>query len=61
MLDFAAKLTRTPWDLTEADVEELRKVGLSDGEILDLVLVISYCAFVNRIASGLGVELEPGS
>ncbi len=61
MLDFAVRLTRSPWDMAEADVEGLRKVGLSDRAILDVVLVTSYFAFVNRIASGLGVELEPGS
>ncbi len=61
MLDFAANLTRSPWDAAEADVEGLRRMGLSDRAILDLVLVISYFAFVNRIADGLGVELEPAT
>lgn len=61
MLDFAVRLNRSPWDMAEADVEGLRKVGFSDRAILDAVLVTSYFAFVNRIASGLGVELEPGS
>jgi alkylhydroperoxidase family enzyme len=30
MLDYAAKLTRTPADMGKADVERLRDVGLSD-------------------------------
>jgi alkylhydroperoxidase family enzyme len=40
------------------DIELLQKAGWSDRAILDLALVISYFAFVNRIAEGLGVELE---
>jgi uncharacterized peroxidase-related enzyme len=60
MLDFAARLTRSPWEAAEADVLGLRRMGLSDRAILDLVLVISYFAFVNRVADGLGVELEAG-
>jgi alkylhydroperoxidase family enzyme len=46
--------------MTEADLEPLRQHGLDDRAILDLALVVAYFAFVNRIAHGLGVELEPG-
>ena len=42
----------------EADVERLREAGLGDADILHLVEVVGYYAFVNRIADGLGVELE---
>jgi uncharacterized peroxidase-related enzyme len=58
LLDFAVKLTREPAARTKLDVELLQKAGWSDRAILDLTLVISYFAFVNRIAEGLGVELE---
>ena len=34
-------------------------VGLSDRAILELNLVVSYFAYANRIADGLGVQLEP--
>jgi uncharacterized peroxidase-related enzyme len=59
LLDFVVKLTRKPSNRTEKDVELLRKAGWSDGGILDATLVISYFAFVNRVADGLGVSLEP--
>ncbi len=45
--------------MVESDLDGLRKVGLSDRDILDLNLVVSYFAFVNRLADGLGVSLEP--
>ncbi len=41
------------------DVEELRAVGFSDRDILDIVEVAAYYAYANRIADGLGIEVEP--
>jgi len=51
----ADKLTSAPSAMTEVDLGELRAVGLSDSDILDLTLIVSYFNFVNRIALGLGV------
>ena len=59
MLDYALKLTRTPGDITVRDVEELRAAGFDDRGIHDVCAITAYFAFVNRIADGLGVELEP--
>jgi uncharacterized peroxidase-related enzyme len=58
LLDYAAKLTREPWNMRREDVEALRAAGFSDSAILDANLVTGYYAFVNRLADGLGVELE---
>lgn len=51
----AEKLTDVPGAMTESDLGELRAVGLSDRDILDLTLITAYFNFVNRIALGLGV------
>ncbi len=59
MLHYAVKLTHTPGEMVEADVVSLRDVGFSDRDILDIVEVTSYYAYVNRIADGLGVPIEP--
>ncbi len=58
MLDYTYKLTLTPWEMTEADVQTLRDQGFSDRAILDINQVTAYYAYVNRIADGLGVPLE---
>ena len=58
MLDYAVKLTRAPGDMTEADVNLLRVQGFDDRAIHDICAITAYYAFVNRIADGLGVELE---
>ena len=58
MLDYAVKLTRKPWAMVEHDVVTLREAGWSDAAILDVNLVTGYYAFANRLADGLGVQLE---
>ncbi len=57
MIDYATKLTRTPQAMSRADVESLRTAGLDDRAILDLAQCIGYFCYVNRIVTGLGVEL----
>lgn len=59
MLDYALKLTREPWAITAEDVEGLRGHGFDDRAVHDLCHVASYYNYVNRMADGLGVELEP--
>lgn len=56
---YAEKLTLRPLEIEEADVETLRQAGLDDGQILDAAQVAAYFNFVNRLALGLGVEMEP--
>lgn len=58
MLEYAAKLTLESWNMNKSDVEKLRESGFSDAAILDVCQVAGYYAFVNRLADGLGVELE---
>ena len=58
MLTFAVKLTKTPGAMEDADVDALRSAGFSDRDILDIVEVVGYYAYANRIADGLGIELE---
>ena len=58
MLNYTAKLTVRPADIFKRDIEELRKVGFKDRSILDINQIVAYYAFVNRIADGLGVDLE---
>jgi len=54
----AEKLTSAPGAMTEIDLGELRAVGLSDDDILDITLIVGYFNFVNRIALGLGVNFN---
>lgn len=58
IVEYSLKITKTPSKMTKDDVETLRKVGLTDEAILNVVMVNGYFAFVNRMADGLGIELE---
>jgi len=58
ILRYALVLTRDPASVTEADVATLRAAGLSDTDVLQVAEVTAYYAYVNRIADGLGVEVE---
>lgn len=56
---YAERLTRTPGEMRESDVQELRACGFSDREIHDAVQVIAFFNYINRIADAIHVDLEP--
>ncbi len=58
LLRYALKLSRTPEAMNRQDVEDLRKAGWDDRAIHDACQAVSYFHYVNRVADGLGVELE---
>lgn len=58
MLRYARQLTRDPASVGSEDVDRLRAQGFDDRGVLDICQVVSYFNYVNRLADGLGVELE---
>ncbi len=58
MIDYVLKLTRTPGDMTSDDVAALRAAGFDDAGALDICQVGAYYNYVNRLADGMGVEME---
>tara|TARA_B100000427_G_scaffold161181_1_gene134052 strand:+ start:169 stop:390 length:222 start_codon:yes stop_codon:yes gene_type:complete len=58
MLTFSVKLTNEPRNMEITDIKKLHEVGFSDRDILDIVEVTAYYAYVNRLADGLGVAIE---
>ena len=57
MLEFAEKLTLTPSNMREQDVQRLREAGWADRDILDMVHVCAYFNFRVRVVDGLGLEV----
>src|SRR5499426_4196300 len=51
MLDFAVKLTASPWSVEEADRDRLRRVGFTDRDIWDISAVSGFFNMSNRVAS----------
>lgn len=58
MLMYVEKLTKESYRITKNDIEKLRKAKFSDREIFDINQITAYFNYVNRIAHGLGVEIE---
>jgi uncharacterized peroxidase-related enzyme len=59
LVDFAIRLTESLQMIEQTDIERLRAWGFSDRAIHDAAAIIAYLNFVNRMASALGVGLEP--
>ena len=55
---YAEKLTRTPAEMTAADLDKLRSFGLTDAAIHVVIQVASYFNYINRIADAIHVDLE---
>ena len=60
ILNYAAKLTKEPASISGNDVSDFRAKHpeLTDHMLHDIVQVVSYFNYVNRLADGLGIELE---
>ena len=55
---YANQLTLDLHSITENDINQLRNVGFTDGEILEINQVTSYFNYVNRSVVGLGVTTK---
>ncbi len=51
ILDFAWKMTTTPWLIEDADREVLRRAGLNEADIFDLAETVAFFNLSNRMAS----------
>lgn len=56
LMDLAAKVARDASSVTENDIDAVRRVGLADEEILDVVLTASARAFFTKALDGTGTS-----
>jgi alkylhydroperoxidase family enzyme len=56
IMAFAEQVVVDATAITEADVEQLRAFGLSDGEICDVVLAATIRCFFSKTLDALGVQ-----
>ena len=47
-----------PGEITQLDYKELQQNNFDDKAISEIVQVISYFNYINRVADGLGLEPE---
>ena len=54
MMEFAQKIVRSANEMTQADVDALRALGLEDIEILDITLTATMRSFASKTFDALG-------
>ena len=67
VMDFAEKIVDDATSIEQSDIDRLRSAGLSDADILDVVLAAAARCFFSKTLDALGVEpdakyteLDPG-
>jgi uncharacterized peroxidase-related enzyme len=58
VMDFATHVARDASTISAADVQRLRDHGLSDPEIVDVVLAVAARAFFTKVLDALGVQAD---
>jgi uncharacterized peroxidase-related enzyme len=58
IMDFAEKIARSANEMTQADVDALRALGLEDVEILDITLTATMRCFASKTFNALGAESD---
>jgi uncharacterized peroxidase-related enzyme len=58
VMDLAEKVAGDATSITESDIERLRELGLSDDEILDVVLAAAARCFFSKTLDALGVHAD---
>lgn len=56
---FAAKVAQDAASVEQSDVDGLRAVGFSDGDVADIVFAVAARSFFTRVLDGLGAQLDP--
>lgn len=56
LLDYAAKLSRAPGEMSGEDLDVLRAEGWTDPQIVATVHVTAFFAYMNRVAEAFGVS-----
>ncbi len=59
--DFSVKLSACPPAAGAAEMQALRDAGLSDAEVLDLVLSVAVFGWANRLMHTLGEPIRPAA
>jgi uncharacterized peroxidase-related enzyme len=58
IVNFGLKVAKKPQEVTSADYDVLREQGMSDGEILEIVMMAGYAVMVDALADALGIQLD---
>ena len=58
IVKFALKCSRNPQSVTESDYEQLRKHGLGNSEIVELIAMSAFAVYANIIADATAMNSD---
>ena len=58
VIELADKVALDASSVTQADVDRLRSFGLSDADVVDVVLAAAVRCFFSKVLDGLGVQAD---
>jgi uncharacterized peroxidase-related enzyme len=58
VMDFAAKVARDATSVTQADIDELRELGLSDEDIFQVILAVGVRCYFSTVLDAAGVQAD---
>jgi uncharacterized peroxidase-related enzyme len=58
VMDLADKIVRDASSVTQADIDQLRSLGLSDQDVFDVVSAAAARCFFSKLLDGLGVQAD---
>lgn len=58
IIEFALKVAKDPQGLVKADYDKVRDQGVSDEEIIEIIVVSAMSVFVDTLADALQIEVE---
>ncbi len=59
LLEFAEKVSLTPYKVVDEDLNQLRQTGLNDEDIFLATHIIGMFNYLVRLADVFGLEVEP--
>ena len=58
IIDFALKVAKHPQELVKADYDKVRDQGVTDGEIVEIIVVAGRAVYADIVADALQVEVD---
>ena len=59
IIQFAVKCATDPAGLTDADYDSLREHGIPDQELMEIIGMAAFAAYVNILADAIKIEIDP--
>jgi uncharacterized peroxidase-related enzyme len=59
IMDFAEKVVTDATSVTQQDIDRLRELGLTDGEIFEVAATAAARCFYSKLLDALGVQADP--